>query len=113
MKLLCTLFATFFMSNFFSRAEHDAYVPATEIGLGRDTIRHFTRTYKEMNAYVISQVPMPMEKDIAIPPCLQCGNFARSIQVGRHRQLTGFMSNAVEMFLFSYYTPRLAATKNV
>jgi len=55
-----------------SRAESNQRVPAGEDGiLGRDNVRHFIQNYQNVDAYVISQVPQPMEKDIAIPPCLR------------------------------------------
>ncbi|XP_076823464.1 uncharacterized protein LOC143469603 [Clavelina lepadiformis] len=63
-----------------ARAEHDNRMPVTELGMGRDTVRHFLDNFKMLNAYVISQIPQPMEKDVAIPPCLRCGNFAKGIQ---------------------------------
>ncbi|XP_070570097.1 bifunctional peptidase and (3S)-lysyl hydroxylase Jmjd7-like [Ptychodera flava] len=63
------------------KSEGDSRVPRGEGGiLGRDTLDHFMRNYQSMNAYVISQVPGPMEKDVAIPRCLLCGSFAKSIQ---------------------------------
>lgn len=55
-----------------SRAESNQRVPAGEDGiLGRDTVRHFIQSYQKVDAYVISQIPQPMEKDIGIPPCLR------------------------------------------
>ena len=55
-----------------SRAESNDRVPAGEGGvLGRDTVRHFIQNYQQVDAYVISQVPQPMEKDVGIPPCLR------------------------------------------
>lgn len=55
-----------------SRAESNHRVPVGEHGiLGRDTVRHFIKNYQNVDAYVISQIPQPMEKDIGIPPCLR------------------------------------------
>ena len=55
-----------------SRAESSERVPSGETGvLGRDTVRHFIQNYQTRDAYVISQVPQPMERDIGIPPCLR------------------------------------------
>ncbi|XP_070571172.1 uncharacterized protein [Ptychodera flava] len=62
------------------RHENATRVPLGEGGiLGRDAFDHFIRNYQTMDAYMISQVPKPMEKDVAIPPCLLCGTFAKSI----------------------------------
>lgn len=64
-----------------SRAESNHRVPVGEHGiLGRDTVRHFIKNYQNVDAYVISQIPQPMEKDIGIPPCLRCGSFSEAIQ---------------------------------
>ncbi|XP_031551013.1 uncharacterized protein LOC116288376 [Actinia tenebrosa] len=64
-----------------ARAEENSKVPVGGQGiLGRDTVEHFITNYQTMDAYVISQIPQPMEGDIAIPPCLRCGSFAESIQ---------------------------------
>uniref|UniRef100_H2Y6J3 JmjC domain-containing protein n=1 Tax=Ciona savignyi TaxID=51511 RepID=H2Y6J3_CIOSA len=63
-----------------ARFEGDATMPASAIGVGRDTMRHFIRNFDTTNGYVISQIPIPMEKDVAIPPCLRCGHFAKGIQ---------------------------------
>ena len=55
-----------------SRAESNDRIPSGETGiLGRDTIRHFIQNYQTRDAYVISQVPQPMERDIGIPACLR------------------------------------------
>ena len=55
-----------------ARAESNPRTPVGEAGiLGRDTIKHFIHNYQTMDAYVISQIPQPMERDIGIPPCLR------------------------------------------
>ena len=55
-----------------SRAESNDRVPAGEDGiLGRDSVRHFLQNYQNVDVYVISQIPQPMERDVAIPPCLR------------------------------------------
>lgn len=55
-----------------ARAEANTKVPVGGQGiLGRDTVEHFMTNYQTMDAYVISQIPQPMETDIAIPPCLR------------------------------------------
>nr|XP_002123532.1 uncharacterized protein LOC100176165 [Ciona intestinalis] len=63
-----------------ARFEGDSTMPATEIGVGRDTMKHFIQNYNTIDGYVISQIPEPMEKDVAIPPCLRCGHFAKGVQ---------------------------------
>lgn len=64
-----------------SRAESNDRVPAGEDGiLGRDSVRHFLQNYQNVDVYVISQIPQPMERDVAIPPCLRCGSFVEGIQ---------------------------------
>ena len=55
-----------------ARAESNPRTPVGEAGiLGRDTIKHFIHNYQTTDAYVISQIPQPMERDIGIPPCLR------------------------------------------
>ncbi|XP_022079251.1 uncharacterized protein LOC110973080 isoform X2 [Acanthaster planci] len=63
-----------------ARHEENSRIPAGVGGLGRDTIAHFLQHYQSLDGYIISTVPSPMEPDIAIPPCLTCGSFSRSIQ---------------------------------
>ncbi|KAK2547733.1 Bifunctional peptidase and arginyl-hydroxylase JMJD5 [Acropora cervicornis] len=64
-----------------SRSESNHRLPTGGDGiLGRDSVRHFLQNYQNVDAYVISQIPQPMERDIAIPPCLRCGSFVDSIQ---------------------------------
>ncbi|KAL9958610.1 hypothetical protein ACROYT_G035650 [Oculina patagonica] len=64
-----------------ARAESNDRAPVGDAGiLGRTTIKHFIQNYQTLDAYVISQVPQPMERDIGIPPCLRCGSFAEAIQ---------------------------------
>ncbi|EDO48553.1 predicted protein [Nematostella vectensis] len=63
------------------RHEDGQRLPAGGEGiLGRDTMGHFIRNYQTMDAYVISQIPQPMEKDVSFPPCLRCGSFLDSVQ---------------------------------
>ena len=55
-----------------ARAEANDRLPVGKADiLGRDTIKHFIQNYQTMDAYVISQIPQPMERDIGIPPCLR------------------------------------------
>ncbi len=55
-----------------ARAEGNDRAPVGDAGiLGRTTIKHFIQNYQTLDAYVISQVPQPMERDIGIPPCLR------------------------------------------
>ncbi|XP_019615833.1 PREDICTED: uncharacterized protein LOC109463450 [Branchiostoma belcheri] len=63
-----------------ARHEANHKIPAGETGLGRDTVAHFMRNFDTMDAYAISQIPRPMEKDVAVPPCLRCGSIAQGIQ---------------------------------
>lgn len=63
-----------------ARAEDNNRIPIGTKGLGRDSVEHFVKHYRTMDAYVISQIPRPMEKDVSIPPCLRCGSFAERIQ---------------------------------
>lgn len=65
---------------FLNRYEGDGETPTSEYGLGRDSILNVLSQFQQ-NKYIISQVPEPMERDIAIPPCLQCGFFKHGIQV--------------------------------
>lgn len=54
-----------------SRSEQTRHLPEGALGLGLDLISNFIRNYQNADAYVISQIPMPMEEDILIPPCLR------------------------------------------
>ncbi|XP_035684646.1 uncharacterized protein LOC118421454 [Branchiostoma floridae] len=63
-----------------ARSEGNGKIPAGEGGLGRDTVAHFMQNFETMDAYVISQIPRPMERDVAVPPCLRCGSIAQGIQ---------------------------------
>ncbi|KAK3714402.1 hypothetical protein QZH41_020654, partial [Actinostola sp. cb2023] len=64
-----------------ARSEDGNRLPVGDKGiLGRDTVSHFMKNYQSMDAYVISQIPQPMEKDVAVPPCLRCGSFEDSLQ---------------------------------
>ena len=53
--------------------------PVGDMGLARDSIRNFIKTYVQDDKYVISQLPKPMYKDVLVPPCLSCGSFNQSI----------------------------------
>ncbi|EDV24228.1 uncharacterized protein TRIADDRAFT_57498 [Trichoplax adhaerens] len=53
--------------------------PVGDMGLARDTIKHFMNTYVQDDKYVISQLPKPMYGDVLIPPCMSCGLFKDSI----------------------------------
>ena len=58
-----------------ARSESSNKIPVGETGvLGRDTVRHFLKNYQTVDAYVISQIPQPMERDVSIPPCLRSVN---------------------------------------
>eukprot|EP00794_Sanderia_malayensis_P017487 gene17487-19236_t len=63
-----------------AKGEDDGRIPAGKIGLGHDLLSNFIDHYQTYNAYIITQLSEPMEKDVAIPPCLRCGFFAKSIQ---------------------------------
>ncbi|XP_066295392.1 uncharacterized protein [Branchiostoma lanceolatum] len=63
-----------------ARHEGNDKIPVGEGGLGRDTVAHFMQNFNTMDAYVISQIPLPVEKDVAVPPCLRCGSIAQGIQ---------------------------------
>jgi len=63
-----------------AKDEADSRVPATEAGVGRGYIGSFIDNYDVLNAYIISQIPIRMEKDIMIPPCLRCGYFSKRLQ---------------------------------
>ncbi|XP_002734508.1 tRNA wybutosine-synthesizing protein 5-like [Saccoglossus kowalevskii] len=64
-----------------ARHEGNKDIPPGEGGLlGRDTVKHFIENYQNIDGYIISQVPGPMERDVSIPPCLLCGTFTNGIQ---------------------------------
>ncbi|KAJ8022203.1 JmjC domain-containing protein 5 [Holothuria leucospilota] len=60
------------------KAEKD-YYPEGDLGVAQDTLRHFLTTYKERNAYIVSQLPDPMATDILVMPFLNCGTFKERI----------------------------------
>ncbi len=66
---------------YFPRDEAKSVVPVGVGGIGRDTVENFLKNYQTSDAYVITAIPAPMERDISILPCLTCGSFSRSIQV--------------------------------
>ena len=54
------------------RKEKQSKVPQGDIALGRDTLKHFIDTYhqKDVNKYVVSDLPTPLYKYVKIPPPL-------------------------------------------
>jgi hypothetical protein len=55
------------------RQENDSgRLVGAEGGLGRSSLRAFVSQLQHADAYVISQMPSPMHKDIVLPTCLSC-----------------------------------------
>ncbi|XP_041476548.1 uncharacterized protein LOC121424814 [Lytechinus variegatus] len=63
-----------------ARSEDNSRIPSGVGGMGRDTISNFLDRYQTLDGYIISQIPTPMEKDIAFPPFLTCGSLAQGVQ---------------------------------
>ena len=55
------------------------HTPSGARGLGRDILSNFLDSYKTKDAYVVSQLPDPMTKDINILSCLSCGSLVNHI----------------------------------
>ena len=55
------------------------YYPEGDRGIGQDTLRYFIETYRTRNAYVVSQLPDPMSKEVSVPPFMTCGTFSQRI----------------------------------
>ena len=49
--------------------------PVGDRGLGQDSIKHFVKTYKTDDKYMVTQLPDPMAKEVLIPSCILCGSF--------------------------------------
>lgn len=57
-------------------------VPVGSEGLGRDKISSFLKRYGDKDTYVISQLPVPMYRDVMVLPCMSCGNMGgRMVEV--------------------------------
>lgn len=54
-----------------ARSEQNEYVPEGAVGIGLDQLGRFLRSYQEIDGYVITQLPEPMERDVSILPCLR------------------------------------------
>ncbi|XP_065178636.1 uncharacterized protein LOC135809262 [Sycon ciliatum] len=54
-------------------------MPVGEVGVGRDTIENFLKTYKNEDKYIVSQLPEPMYTQVSVLPCLLCGTFKRRL----------------------------------
>jgi len=62
-----------------ARKEKQGYIPVGDLGVGRDTIRNFIRTYHKANKYIVSELPKPMYEDIVVLPSVACGEFSKRI----------------------------------
>ena len=62
-----------------ARKEKQGYIPVGDMGVGRDTIRNFIKTYHTANKYIVSELPRPMHDDIMVLPPVACGEFSRRI----------------------------------
>ena len=62
-----------------ARKEKQGYIPIGDVGVGRDTIRNFIKTYHTSNKYIVSELPRPMYDDIMVIPPMSCGEFSRRI----------------------------------
>eukprot|EP00795_Rhopilema_esculentum_P013699 gene13699-4609_t len=63
-----------------AKFENNRILPEGAVSLGLDLLGNFLRNYQMQDSYIISQIPVPMEKDVMILPCLRCGSFAKSVQ---------------------------------
>ena len=62
-----------------ARKEKQGYIPIGDVGVGRDTIGNFVKTYHQANKYIVSELPRPMYDDVEVIPCMSCGDFRRRI----------------------------------
>ncbi|XP_030842973.1 uncharacterized protein LOC100889833 [Strongylocentrotus purpuratus] len=61
-----------------AKAEKE-YYPEGDKGIGQDTVGYFLKTYKSRNAYIVSQLPDPMSKEVSVPPFMTCGTFSQRL----------------------------------
>ena len=54
-----------------AKFENNGILPEGEVSLGLDLLGNFIRNYQMQDSYIISQIPVPMEKDVMILPCLR------------------------------------------
>eukprot|EP00058_Branchiostoma_floridae_P008007 XP_002593495.1 hypothetical protein BRAFLDRAFT_70717 [Branchiostoma floridae] len=61
------------------KREKHSWLPIGVKGIGRDTIEHFLDTYRDKDAYIVSQLPTDMYHEVLVQPCLTCGSFRNSL----------------------------------
>ncbi|XP_041480490.1 uncharacterized protein LOC121427977 [Lytechinus variegatus] len=61
-----------------AKAEKE-YYPEGDKGMGQDTMGYFLKTYQSRNAYIVSQLPDPMSKEVSVPPFMTCGTFSQRL----------------------------------
>ena len=61
-----------------AKAEKE-YYPEGDKGIGQDTVGYFLKTYKSRNAYIVSQLPDLMSKEVSVPPFMTCGTFSQRL----------------------------------
>lgn len=47
--------------------------------MGQDSIKYFINTYNNQDKYMVSQLPDPLSKEVAVPQCILCGTLRQRI----------------------------------
>ena len=62
-----------------AKKEKRGQIPKGDVALGRDRLRTFLNEYqdpdRDVDKYVVSELPTPMWKDVYVPPPMGCGDF--------------------------------------
>ena len=53
--------------------------PEGDVGLGRDTIRHFINTYRNSHKYIVSELPKKMFHEVKTLPFFGCSPYKEHI----------------------------------
>ena len=60
--------------------ESNEALPAGQLGIGRDVLKNFLANYRTSNGYIVSELPSPMFKEVAVLPCMACSVLQHKIQ---------------------------------
>ncbi|XP_065842446.1 uncharacterized protein [Oscarella lobularis] len=63
-----------------TKAEVDWHTPRGDVGIGRDTLKHFISRYHSDNVYAITELPDSMYHEVDVLPCMSCGSLRDSLQ---------------------------------
>ncbi len=55
------------------------YYPEGDLGMGRDTMKHFIKTYRNSKKYIVSELPSPMYHEAGVLPFMGCSPLRDSI----------------------------------